>query len=54
MNVLEFADEKVKQTKPGRLEFSTALYNPVSRKNEAVILIPIGQTILRQLTFKPK
>ncbi len=53
-NVLEYANEGVKQTKPGRLEFNTALYNPVSRKNEPVILIPMGQTILRQVTFKPK
>ncbi|MCX6285982.1 MAG: glycoside hydrolase family 127 protein [Bacteroidetes bacterium] len=54
LNVLEYANEKVKQVKQDKLEFTTVLYNPVSRKTEPVILIPIGQTILRQVTFKPK
>jgi DUF1680 family protein len=54
LSVLQFAKEKVKQAKRDKLEFSTILYNPLSRKPEPVILIPLGQTILRQLTFKPK
>jgi len=54
MSVLEFADEKIKQVKDNQLEFTTSLYNPLSRKIEPAILIPLGQTILRQVTFKPK
>jgi len=52
--VLQFANEKVRQLKPDKPEFSTVLYNPVSRKTEAVILVPLGQTILRQVTFRMK
>jgi hypothetical protein len=44
----------VKQINLKKPEFSTVLYNPVSRKPEPVILVPLGQTILRQVTFKPK
>ena len=54
MSVLEFADEKVKQPKEDQLEFSTSLYNPFTRKTEAVVLVPLARTILRQLTFKAK
>jgi uncharacterized protein len=50
----EFVNEKVIQKKPGRLEFITSMYNPSSGKDETVILVPMGQTILRQVTFKPK
>ena len=50
----EFTNEKVIQKRPDRLEFITSMYNPSKGKNETVLLVPMGQTILRQLTFKPK
>lgn len=34
--------------------FETTLYNPKTRKSEKVILRPMGETILRQVTFKSK
>ena len=52
--VFEYAGEKIRQTRTGKPEFSTLLYNPTSGKNEAVTLVPLGRTILRQATFKPK
>jgi DUF1680 family protein len=52
--VLQFANEKVRQLNPNKPEFSTALYNPVTRKPEQVILVPLGETILRQVTFRMK
>jgi len=54
LSLLQFANKKVKQINLKKPEFSTVLYNPVSRKPEPVILVPLGQTILRQVTFKPK
>jgi len=35
------------------LTFTTSLYNPESKVIETVKLVPMGQTILRQVTFKP-
>lgn len=52
--VFEYTGERVKQAKPDKPEFSIVLYNPSSRKNEVVTLVPLGHTILRQTTFKPK
>lgn len=34
------------------LRFETSLLNPVSKQKERVELVPMGQTILRQVTFK--
>ncbi len=42
---------KIKKEK-GRLEFRAELFNTRSRKTEHVILVPVGKTILRQVTFK--
>ncbi|RZJ27491.1 MAG: hypothetical protein EOO48_11760, partial [Flavobacterium sp.] len=36
----------------GKNKFSTQLFNPKTGKNETVILEPMGETILRQVTFK--
>ena len=38
----------------GNLKFETMLFNPKTGKEEKVILQPIGETILRQTTFKKK
>ncbi|MCX6282170.1 MAG: glycoside hydrolase family 127 protein [Bacteroidetes bacterium] len=54
LNVLQYVKEKVRQNGQDKLEFSTELYNPSSGKDETVVLIPMGRTILRQITFKPK
>lgn len=35
-----------------KLEFTTSMLNPISKKNEIIPLIPIGKTILRQVSFK--
>jgi len=53
-NTLEFANQKVIQKRIDRLEFITSMYNRTSEKNETVLLFPVGQTILRQVTFKQK
>jgi uncharacterized protein len=36
------------------LQFSTAMFNSLTRKNETIQLVPMGKTILRQVTFKQK
>jgi DUF1680 family protein len=33
--------------------FTTALFNPITRRKETLLLQPAGGTILRQITFKP-
>jgi hypothetical protein len=49
--VYEYAGEPVR-VDPNTLRFQTSLLNPVSGQMENVELIPMGQTILRQVTFK--
>jgi uncharacterized protein len=49
--VYEYANEPVTKT-VNKLEFTTLLMNPDTRKKEEVRLVPIGETILRQTTFK--
>jgi DUF1680 family protein len=49
--VYEYAHEPV-SVDVKTLRFETSLLNPVSKKKERVQLIPMGQTILRQVTFK--
>jgi len=34
-----------------KLEFTTSVFNPVSKKDEAIELVPMGKTILRQVSF---
>jgi DUF1680 family protein len=51
--VYQYAGEKINK-EAGSLLFPTHLYNPATKQNEEVILQPIGQTILRQTTFKKK
>ena len=48
--VYEYADEPVSVDNK-TLRFKTSLLNPVSNQKESVELIPMGQTILRQVTF---
>ena len=38
--------------KQSKLEFSTTMFNPVSKKNEIIQLVPMEKTILRQVSFK--
>ncbi|HVZ97943.1 MAG TPA: beta-L-arabinofuranosidase domain-containing protein [Chitinophagaceae bacterium] len=38
---------------PG-LRFSAMMYNPVSHKDENIQMVPVGKTILRQVSFKNK
>lgn len=49
--VYEYAGEPVSLTGPG-LQFTTWLLNPATRQKERVNLIPMGDTLLRQVTFK--
>jgi uncharacterized protein len=51
--VYQYTGEKIIR-KNGSLSFQTFLYNPVTKQNEEVFLQPLGQTILRQTTFKRK
>lgn len=37
---------------PGKLEFNTTLLNPITKQKHSVTLVPMSQTILRQVTFK--
>jgi hypothetical protein len=43
---------QVRLTNPKELVFTADLINPKTEKPEPVELVPIGQTILRQVTFK--
>ena len=54
LSILQYTGDKIRQTRQDKPEFHTSMYNPSSGKPETVILVPVGQTILRQLTFKPK
>ncbi len=49
--VYEYAGEPV-VADANRLVFKTMLLNPVTGKREPVELVPMGKTILRQVTFK--
>ncbi|HET9054490.1 MAG TPA: hypothetical protein VFM90_09965, partial [Cyclobacteriaceae bacterium] len=49
--VYEYANEPVSLDK-NTLRFQTLLFNPVTKQKERVELVPMGQTILRQVTFK--
>lgn len=49
--VYEYANEPV-SVDAGRLLFKTSLLNPVTKQKEIVELVPMGRTILRQVTFK--
>ncbi len=49
--VYEYANEPV-IADPQRLVFKTSLINPVTKQKQAVELVPMGKTILRQVTFK--
>lgn len=48
--VFEYKDGIVEK-QPGELRFSAALFNPEKGETEQKILIPVGKTILRQVTF---
>jgi uncharacterized protein len=49
--VYEYANEPV-IADPQRLVFKTSLINPLTKQKQAVELVPMGKTILRQVTFK--
>jgi uncharacterized protein len=49
--VYEFTNEPVTQTS-NNLEFKTTLLNTGTKQKQPVTLVPIGETILRQVTFK--
>lgn len=48
--VYEYKDGIVEKL-PGELKFSAVLFNPAKGKTEEKFLIPVGKTILRQVTF---
>lgn len=52
--VLQYLPGQGPVQKAGTSQFSVLLYNPATGKAEAVNLEPVGQTILRQVTFKPR
>lgn len=49
--VYEYANEPV-TVDESKLTFTTSLFNPVTKQKQAVTLVPMGGTILRQVTFK--
>lgn len=49
--VYEYANESV-IVDAGRLVFKTSLLNPITKQKEVIELVPMGGTILRQVTFK--
>lgn len=49
--VYEYVNEPVTKVQD-KLIFQTSLFNPETRKKEVVTLVPLGETILRQTTFK--
>ena len=51
--VYQYAGEEINNPS-GSLLFKTRLFNPATGKKEGVSLKPMGQTILRQTTFKKK
>lgn len=49
------ADEsKVTIENKNKLEFKTTMFNPITQRNESINLLPMGNTILRQVSFKQK
>jgi DUF1680 family protein len=49
--VYEYANEPVTKAND-KLVFQTSLVNPETKKKEVVTLVPLGETVLRQTTFK--
>ncbi len=47
-------NKKEMPVETGDNKFSIKLYNPKTKKEETRFLVPIGQTILRQMTFKER
>lgn len=53
-SVVYFYDKPVQAKPVGYLKFEVPLYNPKTAQREKVVLQPVGETILRQVTFKSK
>ncbi len=51
--VYQYIGEPVTPVEDG-LKFKTVLLNPITNKRESVALVPMGKTILRQVTFKSR
>jgi DUF1680 family protein len=49
--VYQYIGEPVSQI-PDKLKFKTVLLNPINNQKQSVELVPMGNTILRQVTFK--
>lgn len=52
LNIYQYAGDPV-MAAPQALRFKTTMLNVESKKKESVELVPMGNTILRQVTFKP-
>lgn len=53
--VYQYVNNKVeKKTAGSEMVFTTNVYNPQTKQTEKVELLPMGKTILRQVTFKSK
>jgi DUF1680 family protein len=52
LTIYRFAEGEIKKDESQELVFYTQLYNPKTAKNEPVKLVPMGTTILRQVTFR--
>jgi len=52
--VYKYDGEKVIQPSKEKLIFKTSAFNPITKQQEEIELEPIGETILRQATFKRK
>ncbi|MEP6951170.1 MAG: beta-L-arabinofuranosidase domain-containing protein [Ginsengibacter sp.] len=47
-------ESKVTIENKNRLEFATMMFNPITQKNDSIELVPMGNTILRQVSFRRK
>jgi DUF1680 family protein len=47
-----YGETKIKLENKNLLKFSTTMFNPLTQKNETIQLVPMGKTILRQVSFK--
>ncbi|MBB1283791.1 glycoside hydrolase family 127 protein [Flavisolibacter sp. BT320] len=52
LTIYRFAEGEIKKDESQELVFYTQLYNPKTAKNEPVTLVPMGTTILLQVTFR--
>lgn len=50
--VYEYKQGAIEKVAGGEMKFTVPLFNPSTQQTENLVLIPVGRTILRQVTFK--